>query len=196
MKIKCSQCDKDAIGALNNGQGPAFCLEHMNMYQNIISKNLEELRKQQDSIMDYAEMVSGVQLRPPKPAPILHHGNFTVNNLKIDRSNIGVVNTGTINDIDSAITFIGNTGNIQLANGLKDISEKVIESSDLKQSQKTEILEQLSFLGNEIKVAPEKRNNSVIKSVLASIANILSVSSNLTTLWLAFHPLIKSYLGF
>ncbi len=193
MTKKCSQCDKEAIGDIN---GNALCLEHMKMFQDMISRNLENLERQQDSIMDYAEMVSGVQLRPPKPAPVLHHGNFTVNNLKIDRSNIGVVNTGTINDINSAITFIENTGNIQLANGLKNISEKVIESPDLEKSQKTEILEHLSFLGNEIKIVPEKRQNSVIKSVLAAIANILSASSDLTTLWLVFLPLVKGYLGF
>ncbi|MFH0852463.1 MAG: hypothetical protein V1845_02585 [bacterium] len=196
MTIKCSQCDKEAIDALNNGKGPAFCLEHMNMYQNMISRHLADLQKQEDSILDYVEMTTGVPLRPSKPTPVMHQGNLTVNNLKIDRSNIGVVNTGTVNDINASITFIENTGNIKLANGLKNISEKIIESPNLEKLQKAEVLEQLSFIGNEIRVVPEKRNNSVIKSILKSISNILSISSDLTTLWLAFYPLVKSYFGF
>lgn len=195
MSIKCSQCDREAIGAVNNGQGPAFCLEHMNMFQNMISRNLADLQRQEDSIMDYVEMTTGVRLRQPRPAPVLHHGNVTVNNIKIDRSNIGVVNTGNINDINSAITFIENSGHIEVASGLKNFSETIISSKELEDSQKNEILDHLAFLSNQIKSTPESRHNTTAKTTLNAIKEILSVSANLSTVWSVFYPLIKSYLG-
>ena len=195
MSIKCSQCNRIAIGRVNNGQGPDFCLEHMNMFQNMISRNLADLQKEEDSIMDYVEMATGVRLRQPRTAPVLHQGNVIVNNLKIDRSNIGVVNTGNINEINSAITFVEKAGNVEIAKGLKDFSEAIIGTTELADPQKNEILDHLSFLSNEIKSKSESRHKTTTKTVLNTIKETLSVSSNLSTIWSVFYPLIKAYLG-
>jgi hypothetical protein len=194
MNMKCSQCDREAIGIMNNGQGPAVCVEHYAILQNTIHRNISVLRDIAQDHEDNIDMMFGLPPKPRRPAPVIHQGNNVFNQLKIDNSNIGVVNTGTIDSLNSTISYVQQAGSAELANQIKSFAEAVSASNELSEVLQKEILEQLSYLGTQIRTSHEQRNQGVIKTILKSIEPTVSTAAGLATLWATLGPTISKIL--
>lgn len=100
------------------------------------------------------------QLPTPRHQTII--GEYMLTNIKIDRSAVGVINTGTIagslENIDATIQIVKGDSTLQaIHDGMKKISEAVMNSTDASQSQKEEILELISALADEVRT-PEQRD--------------------------------------
>lgn len=192
--MKCSQCDREAIGAMNNGQGAVVCIEHYALFQNTIHRNIDVLRDMRQDHEDNINSMFGIPPRPRKPAPVIHQGNNVFNQLKIDNSNIRVVNMGTIDSLNATISYIQETGSVELAKQIKTFAEAISASAEISKEQQKEIMEQLSFLGTQIRTAPENRNQSVAKTVLKSIEPVISTAASLATLWQVLGPMLSKIL--
>ena len=192
--MKCSQCDREAIGMMNNGQGPAVCVEHYVMLQSAIQRNISVLRDLVQDQEDDINLMFGIPPRPRRPAPVIHQGNNVFKQLKIDNSNIGVVNMGTIDSLNATISYIQQAGSVELANQIKSFAEAVSASTELSKELQKEILEQLSYLGTQIRTPSEQRNQGVIKTILKSIEPTVSTAAGLATLWGVLGPTISKIL--
>jgi len=143
--MKCSQCDREAVGIMNNGQGPAVCVEHYALFQNTIHRNISVLRDILQDQEDDINMMFGIPPRPRRPAPVIHQGNNVFNQLKIDNSNIGVVNMGTIDSLNATISFVQQAGSTELANQIKSFAEAVSASTEIPKSYKKKYLNNCRF---------------------------------------------------
>ncbi len=104
---KCSQCDRPAVYAIGPEQVP-LCLPCGVLHQSIIDRQLAELNRQADRALDDMEAIAGVPLpgRRRTPPPVIVSG-ATFHNINIANSNVGVVNTGQLHQVDTAVSVIG-----------------------------------------------------------------------------------------
>ncbi len=85
--------------------------------------------------------------------------------------------------------------NKSLVEALKNLTEQVVDSKELDEEKKREVLDNLGFLGSEANQPKEKQKTGVIRSVLDAVPKILSAASSLATLWHTYGPVIKTFFG-
>ncbi len=112
------------------------------------------------------------------------------NNIKVDRSVIGAINTAEVKQIDIAMSKIKNSGNEELAKAVKEFTEAVISESKLNNETKNQIIELISFLTKQPLLNKEKRQNSIIKAILPRVENLISTIALLMNLWTKFRSLL------
>jgi hypothetical protein len=192
--MPCQQCGRPAL--VQVGQPPvALCLQCNLLYQQAISIQQAQLERIIDNLSGQMESVTGMfGILPrfgPRPQPIqvdtmLHGGTF--NNISIDRSSIGMLNTGTIGTVDSAITVINNAGDAEAAQAIKTLSEAIISDQHLNKDQKDEALGMLSVVATEAALPVEQRRKGAMKHVVNGLGALLNTSASLITLWQTFGP--------
>lgn len=135
-----------------------------------------------DRALDDMEMVSGVRLprnRPaPRPAPVVVQG-ATFNHINIANSNVGVVNTGQLSQVDSAIHVIEKAGDKRLSDALRELTEKSVRSAEVSDAQRAEIVELLSAIASEATQPKELRRKAMVAPLISRLREVLAVSADL-----------------
>jgi hypothetical protein len=192
---QCSQCNRPAMVDFG---GHPLCLEHHALAQSIELRRIEALERGADRALEEMEWATGVQLprraRVPSPAPVILQGS-TFNHINVQGSNIGVINTGRLSQVDTAITVIGKQGNSQLAGALKTLTDAVVASTTLAAPSKQEAIEILSTLSTEATAPPAQRKGGVARALLVRLKELLSVSADLIAVGQATWPLIAVAFG-
>jgi hypothetical protein len=163
-----------------------------------------ELASMMNYLTESMAWQAGLRSTPPRlqvPQPIHATVNKgpTLNNINIDRSVIGMLNAGQIQDVQNIsinVSALVESGNSDVAQALKTLTESVAASEDISDEQRTELLEQLDELSSQAALPPEKRAKSgVIKAILASLGAGLSVAGNLAQIWSTWGATISSFFG-
>lgn len=127
------------------------------------------------------------------------HITKKVTNIRIDNSQIGLLNTGTIKKakrITANVNSLNKKGNNEIAKSIDELTSAVINSSSLKEEIKHEIIEQLEEISKQANLKEDKRSNkSTIKAVLKSIGETLSATGGLAEIWSAWGKNITSFFG-
>jgi hypothetical protein len=202
MAEKCNQCGKPAVQVYN---GNPLCVDCLTKLAAVFQKQ-EEIRQreiiilmQQEQAIE-AEMYRSVGLMPPPPKYDFTHlrppSNYTLHNIKVSDSVIGSVNSGDVEKIDVAMTTIQRSGNKQVAEALKSLTEAVLENTEITSTLKNELIQNIGFVSQQVSVPAQRRNQGVLKSVLTGITSSVSTVSSLVDLWGKVEPLLKGYFGF
>jgi hypothetical protein len=175
-----------------------LCLDCSIRYQNMINQQLENIERQINFAMDTMDDVIGiygVTPRFPERRPLIHTGGVTLNNINVSNSEIGVLNTGTIENVDSTVTVLKTEGNNQLASAVTALSEAIIKSDELSNEQKNETLELLSSLSSEA-IAPKKaRKLGVVRALLSGLSGMLGDVATLSAVWEKVQPVFQQVFG-
>jgi hypothetical protein len=175
-------------------EGHLLCLEHYAMLTARQSDNLRNILAFRNQLVGDMEATGGLPRgslgyqEPPRP--VVHTGPMTHNNIRIDRSVIGAVNTGNIERLDVALNDIHNQGAPQVARALARLAEAVLASKRVSKDAKPEIIDQISFLAAEAATPPEQRRRSVARTVMGALRDTLGVTADFATVWAALHPLL------
>lgn len=200
--MKCSQCE-----------GPFFlfvswkeirhplCLKCWDLYQDRLSKIQEqhihgmnfELSNMEDAVGLPRGFYERYAVAVPKRTTVV--GDFILNNIKIDQSAIGVLNTGSITgplqNIDASITALKNDPSMQIyQEALKEFTEAIVRTSEATNEQKTAILELMSAITDEARQPKEKRRTAVAKTLLQSAQEAANAIGSLYSIWQTFKPII------
>ena len=133
---KCSQCDKPAVVAY--GDIP-LCVEHHLKMQQATYLQISMVAAHLNFLQD--EMSAGTGfLVPPSymniPPPPFIGDSLTLNNISVADSTIGAINTGTIQNLDISIDTMKSQGQNDLAIVIKELTEAVIEDTELNEIMK------------------------------------------------------------
>lgn len=109
-------------------------------------------------------------------------GTMNFINIKIDRSAVGAINTGSVEKIDAALSDIKVSGDNELERNLAAFTEGVVASEELSDGARKEILEQLTVVTEEATKPKESRSWGVLKAVVASISAAVA-TTGLAELW-------------
>ncbi len=189
---KCSQCDKPAIGRMNLCVDCYFKLQQAIYLQWSMAASLYNLTNRLIS-----NHTGG--LMPPRPIaippPPSSGDTLTFNNINVDRSTIGTINTGFISNLDTSITLMQSSGEDKLADAVKELTQAIYDSKEVNDDLKNEIYEQLQFLIAQATAEPENRSIGVAKGILTGIRGAISVAAGLLAIWDKVELLLKTALG-
>ena len=124
---------------------------------------------------------------------VVNLGGSTYNNIRVDRSTIGVLNTGTIGNVDGARTRRKQAGESDLAAAVKAFTEALLQSSEAGRDVKNQVLEILSAVAAEATAPKEKRRPAVIRPLLQEISTLVQGVAALSALWAQYGPLITRF---
>ena len=191
-KMKCSQCDKPAIGEFGP-QNLALCIDcnlKLAQAQAIRQDNLERIMNYATDNMDaITGITEGSKKFPPRPKPV-HIQGATFNNIRVQNSAIGMLNTGTIECIDSAITAISGSSDEAAARAIRELSEAIISDSCLSKEQKDQLLQMMSLISTEATAPHGARRGFAVRPVLQEMANLIAGSASLMELWDRVRPVL------
>jgi len=180
------------------GQRAPLCLDCWIRYQNIVVKQLEMYQREINFAADAMDAVTGLYgmtPRFPEKQAIIHTGGVTLNNINVSNSEIGVLNTGTIANVDSTVTVLKTEGNNMLASAVTVLSEAIIKSNELSNKQKNEALELLYSLSSEAIVPKESRKLGVVRALLSGLSGIFGDISTLSAAWDKVRPVFQELFG-
>ncbi len=124
---------------------------------------------------------------------MVHQAAINFNNIKVDRSVVGAVNTAQVKQIDVTMDNIRAGGNEELANHLKDFTQAVLEANEINAELRDELIEGLSFISSQFALQQNMRKPTVVKSILKRIQEIVETAKTLGPLWLPLLNELKEY---
>ncbi len=196
---QCTQCNNNA---LYNWQGHLLCL---NCYHKIKQIDYVDYIKAATAAnhaieeLDYMASSYGVVSNSPKhqipnfPQFLQQSNPMTYQYINVQNSSVGAINTGNIENIDVSMSNLMNSGNANIAENIKAFTEAIIDSNKLNDTNKNELLEQLSFISTQIIQKKEKRRNGLVKPILEGISGSLQGSAALIEIWDKLYPLISPF---
>jgi hypothetical protein len=189
---RCHQCDRPALVEYSQS-GVKLCLDCNEKFQAQQDRITEQLEREHNRVLDEMDMISGIPSsggRYPPRRKVEMAGTF--NNIHIDRSTVGVVNTGTINGVDLAISTIQSGGDNNLASAIRELTEAIAATRELDEEQRTQALQLVEVVAQEATKPKDARRSAVIKPILAGLAEAIKVGSSLSTLWARLEPVFTA----
>jgi hypothetical protein len=178
------------------GQKVPLCLNCYAVMQQTNERAIQLLREEMNHTMDHVNSMFGIAGGPryPTKRPVIVSGGTVNNNhIAINNSQIGILNTGSIHNLNQVIDSLHSASQKELADALKKFTETVISESELKQEQRGEVLESLDIITKELYQKPENRKKSVAKTLLAGISKTVELAANSAALWQVLHPLLQKF---
>lgn len=193
--MKCNQCENNAIGAVGPSSVP-LCLKCYALMQQTIERNVQMLREEMNHSMDNIESSFGIPMgvRYPTKRPVIVAGStVNHNHIAVNNSQIGILNTGNINNLNQTIDSLYSASQKDLAENIKKFSEAIIVDAKLDNTQKIEVLESLDTITKELFQKPESRKKSVVKALMTQISGITGFAADALAVWQVLHPMLQKF---
>lgn len=199
---KCHHCDKPAT--FRRGEIP-LCVDcyykvaqadfmEQQILHNQLSWNASNLNFiEQQLYIGHGGLLPLQQMMIPSPPTAPNYSSFQ--QIKVSESSVGVINAGTLYNLDTSIQVIQNRGDKELANAVKELTQAVIDSNDINNELKIEIAEQLEFLVTEALASKDKQRKGVARKIINNVSQSISTVASLLTVWNTLKPLLQTYFG-
>ena len=106
-----------------------------------------------------------------------------------------MLNTGSIQTVDSTVTVLKSEGHSEMASAVTSLSEAVIKSTTVGSEQKDQILELLGALSQEAVAPKEKRKLTVARTLITELSAILGGIAALSQVWERSLPIFQKVFG-
>lgn len=198
---KCYHCDKPSV--IKYGQTPlcvdcyhkvahADFMEGQILHNRLswVASNLNFI--EQDLYSGCGGLLPLKQMIIPQPPSAPRYSSQLI---KVSESNIGVINTGTLFNLETSIEVMQNRGDKDLANAIKELTQAVLDNSEINDELRREMAEQLEFLVTEALTAKEKQRKGLARRVITDISQSIATIASLLTIWNNVKPLLQLYFG-
>jgi hypothetical protein len=198
---KCYNCPKPALyGFGDPGKEVPLCLDCSLKHTQMISLQQAESERAMNYLADQFEMITGVPgvvpRFPQRKVNITQGANVAFHNINISNSNIGVLNTGHLEIINSAITQLNQeTGSEAVSAAISALTSAIGSSNELSTEKKNEAVEILSVIASEATVPKENRRGAILRPLLTSLSDIIQSAAGLMQIWQSVAPAITQYFG-
>lgn len=126
---------------------------------------------------------------PLRPHPVVVAGT-KLNNISVNNSVVGTINTGSIGVVDQSISALVQCGEPTLAEAIKGLSEAILQSGDLTRNQRNELVESLSIIAKEAVTPKESRRNTVAVVLLERATQITALANDITDICAKWWPIL------
>ena len=193
MTHKCSQCDKPAMWQLEDNYLCLDCYSRFVQINHLQFSQLASLANQAiDDIENIMGLSSGGRLHIPSLPPTINTGQTTYNNIRVDNSVVGAINTGNIKKLDIMMNAIRGENNPELADALQKLTQAILDTPDLEPSDKDSVLEYLSFLSKEALTQETERQFTIGMAAISTLEKILSNVGSIASIWSVAKPLLEA----
>ena len=172
-----------------------LCLECTLKQQQLAAIQSDQLERDLNFATAEMEAVMGMPgtmpRYPQRQVKIIQGGPVTLNHITVNNSSIGVLNTGNLEIVDSAITALNSNPQTQaVANAILKLTN-AIAASNLATSTKDEAIEILSTVATEATAPDGKKKTSVVKRLLAGLPTLIQTSASAIEIWRTVEPIIR-----
>jgi hypothetical protein len=180
--MKCYQCDRPAMYQIGEQNIP-LCLDCYFKLSQIQQQQTENNERMMNYLYDEMAFTVGLPRMgprfPPRPQPVVVAG-AKLQNIHVNNSVVGTINTGSIGTVDQSISALMQSGEPALADAIKGLSEAILQSGDLTRNQKNELIESLSVISREAATPPAARQNTVALSLLEKAREVTSLANDIS----------------
>jgi hypothetical protein len=189
----CGQCGKPSVIEM---QGMGLCVDCWHKLESARTMafrlNATMVNFAADQMDDMSGLPrSGARIALP-PAP---RGPVIFNNIQVDNSVVGAINTGNVRTIDITLTHLHNAGNDKARDALKALIEAILSDHTLSDTQKNDLVEQVAFLSEQTVVAAKDRKPGLIKATLGALTQTAGTVTTMAGAWNAAEPILKTLFG-
>ena len=192
--MKCYQCAAPAMYTIGDENVP-LCLNCYSRFAQIEQQKLENQERMMNFLHDHINATVGLPPMgprfPPRPRPVVV-GDFRLNNISVNNSVVGTINTGSVGSIDQSISALVQLNEPDLAQAFKALSEAILQSDDLSKNQRNELIESLSVISREAATPIEQRQNTVALSLLEKAEKLTSMATDISELCQRYWPVIAA----
>jgi hypothetical protein len=192
--MKCYQCGKPAMYQVGDQKIP-LCLDCYFKFSQIQQQEIENNERMMNYLSDEMAFTVGLPSMgprfPPRPKPVVVAG-AKLNNINVNNSVVGTINTGSIGTVDQSISALIQCGEPELAEAIKNLSEAILQSGDLTRNQKNELIENLSVISKEAVTPKEARQNTVALSLLEKAMKVTSLANDITEVCQKWWPVLTA----
>jgi hypothetical protein len=163
----------------------------------IREKELDANERIMNFLMDQIQDTVGVPRfgpRFPERRPPVTVSGMTLNNITVDGSTIGVLNTGNISMIDSSVTALNTSGKEEIGLAIQLLTQSVLNCKATAET-KDEILEILSVISGEATQPPEKRRSRAIRPLLHRLSEWATITGGVAEIYRAVKPIFDVFFG-
>lgn len=136
---------------------------------------------------------------PLRPEAGNHEVQSNVTNIFLNNSQVGLLNSGQLQHIQSIsvnIRHLQGSGSSNIAEAIEKLTQAVTTSRKLQDQDKTVVLEQLEELSKQAVLAPDQRvKPGVLKAVVNGIATTLGAAGGLAEVWSTWGPVVMKFFG-
>lgn len=190
---KCNQCQTPAVWNVN---GICLCVDcyaklQQANYQNhvMLASTINMLLDDMDDMIGLPR--SGGRFKIPTPTTI-NAGQTTYNNIRVNDSVVGTINTGNVEKLDSRVSAMQGENRHELADAIQRLTEAILNASDLKPCDKDSALECLSFLADQALTPEMERQPIVGKTIISKLEQILTNTGSIASIWSQVEPYISN----
>jgi hypothetical protein len=127
---------------------------------------------------------------------VVTKGPIVLNNIKIDNSVVGAINTGEVKTIDVNLTNLRNAGREDASAALKALTEAIISEASIDVALKNDLVEQVAFLTEQAAKRPEDRKPGLIKAAMGALTQVAGTVTAISGAWQAAEPIVRSIFSF
>ena len=143
-----------------------------------------------------AAQKSGAKTRSSAPSVHISGGNFHQSTIGIGSTVATNINLGSqVGTINAAANMISQQGKSEVATAIRELSEAVMRSSEIKDHQKQEALQVVADIAKLAQAKPEARSTGTVKALIAGFPAIIGLAADVTTLWDKYAPVIRAFFG-
>jgi hypothetical protein len=180
------------------GKEVPLCLDCNLKHTQMLAIQNEQLEREMNFLTDYIESTAGVPRIlprfPRKQTKIIQGGTVTLNNIHVSDSNIGVLNTGNLEMVDSAITVLGQDPETrEVSAAISRLANAVAQSNELSPDKKDETMEILSTVASEATAPRGKRRNVVVRTLLGALPTAIQTAASVLQIWHEVGPIITAF---
>ena len=197
----CSQCETRP--AMYERNGYFLCLSCYSKHESLQQSRNQSLRQLNADLTENMAWTIGLTPNPPQRQNLqsihAHINNPIFNSMNISNSQIGMLNTGSINNvrnIDISVSTLVQSGQKDIAEALAKLTEAVVANQEIHDAQRTELIDQLETISAQAALSPENRKTGIIKPILTGMINGMSAIGALSKAWSMFGHTVCSYFGY
>ena len=189
----CGQCGKPAIVQAGGVSLCVDCYYRLTVAQTLQLRNAAIGANAAAQQMDF---VSGLRnFTPRMQVPDLPPVPLTLNNIRVDRSTVGAINTGEVAKIDVSITVLEQAGNKDVSEALRNLTQVILDLADIPDATKSETLDQVAYLSEQAAAAAKDRKPGMIKAACNAVTTVATTTTTLATAWNAAAPILRGFFG-
>jgi hypothetical protein len=180
------------------GQQAPLCLDCNDKLSQMLDRQNYQLERLMNFFMDQADAATGIYgdlpRFPERRINLVQGGSMTFNNINVSAGNIGVLNTGNLKMVDSAITILNqNPASREVSDAITKLTSAIAQSAELPPDKKNEAIEILGTVASEAIVPKEKRRNVVVRTLLGALPTAIQTAASVMQIWQQVEPIIRAY---
>lgn len=193
--MKCYQCNNNAIYQVGPEKIP-LCLHCYALMQQSMERKDEAIKEEINYLQDSIDAMFGFSTGPRYPTKrpvLLSGGTVNHNHIAINNSQVGIINTGNIDNLNQTIDSLYAASQKELAENVKNFSNVILAEKSLTDDQKTQVLESLDVITKELFQKPENRRKTVADTLFDKISKTVQLAANALAIWQGLQPMLQKF---